>query len=128
MSDENVLRKPTICIDFDGVIHAYTRGWQDGSIYDPPVAGFKAWAESASQLFRLVVYSSRSQDTTGNYDMTQWMREHDLDPDMFTFSKTKPPAWLTIDDRCVRFDGDWSAPELTPAQLLLFKPWTQRKA
>ena len=27
----------TIAVDFDGVIHAYSKGWGDGSIYDEPV-------------------------------------------------------------------------------------------
>lgn len=31
----------TIAVDFDGVIHKYSKGWQNGSIYDEPVEGAK---------------------------------------------------------------------------------------
>jgi hypothetical protein len=28
-------------MDFDGVIHKYSKGWLDGSIYDEPMEGAK---------------------------------------------------------------------------------------
>ena len=31
--------RKNIVFDFDGVIHKYSKGWQDGSIYDEPVEG-----------------------------------------------------------------------------------------
>lgn len=135
--------KLTICIDFDGVIHDYRKGWCLGEIYGDVVPGFFEWAERAAQDFRLVVYSSRSATPEGVDDMKAWLeaqlrRWHDagpywvdsglglhwrLRPDVFEFSATKPPALVTIDDRGIQFRGDWSAPELSVEAIRAFKPW-----
>lgn len=126
--------KPTLCIDFDGVIHDYRDGWKNGVIYGEIVPGFLAWAIEAAQHFTLVVYSSRSATQPGELAMKYWLRhklaerlmpaEIDTFLALFEFSDKKPPAFLTIDDRAICFKGDWSAPELTPAALAAFKPWT----
>lgn len=114
-------RKPTICLDFDGVIHRYSRGWQNGEIYDAPTEGFREWMVEARQHFNLVIYSSRSASAEGIEAMKAWLAKHGFNPKDFSFADTKPPAFITIDDRALTFDGDWSL--FKPLQLLTFKSW-----
>jgi hypothetical protein len=125
--------KPIICIDFDGVIHSYENGWQDGEIYGTATPGFFVWAMKAKDHFELVVYSSRSKTPEGIAAMQEaigrWAREDGCtDPEnvvaWFDFSNVKPPAFLTIDDRAICFNGKWGA--LDPAELLQFRTWTER--
>lgn len=126
--------RPTICIDFDGVIHSYDNGWQGGVIYGHVVPGFFEWAEKAAKCFRLVVYSSRSAIQVQVDAMSMWMLDRYTvwhgSPDgfsqLFEFASEKPPAWVTIDDRAIRFDGDWSAAELQPEAIAIFLPWMHR--
>jgi len=127
--------KPTLCIDFDGVIHSYERGWQDGTLYGTVVPGFFEWVERVRDHFRIVIYSSRSKDDAGVVQMGHWLHEqrnlwlqsggvrHPQKPLTFEFAHEKPAAWLTIDDRAICFRGDWSAPELTADAMHGFKPW-----
>lgn len=131
---------PILCLDWDGVIHRYGSGWQDGTIYDDVTDGFFQWAEKAREHFRLVVYSSRSATPEGIAAMKSWLLEqrknlvvasHELkhlpDADLldwFEFADTKPPAFATIDDRAIRFNGDWSDTFLVPERILKMKPWT----
>ena len=51
--------KKTIAVDFDGVIHKYSRGYQDGSIYDEPVEGALETMEKLSQQFNVVIFTVR---------------------------------------------------------------------
>lgn len=113
--------RPILVIDFDGTIHSYERGWQDGEIYGTPTRGFIEWAEEANKHFQLVIYSSRSKDPGGVFSMKEWMSVHGIDQTLFKFAHEKPPAWLTIDDRCIKFEGRWDW--LRPDILLRFKPW-----
>ena len=142
MSDdiEEPKKKPILCLDFDGVIHDYLRGWQDGTIYGAPTPGFFDWAVHAHKYFTLVIYSSRSKTEEGREAMENWLRHflitwrHESmskgsngarDELKFDFASEKPAAFLTIDDRAVTFTGRWDAPFLNPAELVAFKPWTE---
>jgi hypothetical protein len=119
---------------FDGCVHAYRNGWQDGKIYDVIVPGFLEWASDAFKHFRLVIYSSRSRDPELRAAMMIWMENQIADWALakhkvvnfgFEYADEKPPAWLTIDDRAVRFDGSWMDQSLSPENLLAFKPWME---
>jgi len=129
---------PILCLDFDGVIHSYEKGWQDGVIYGTIVPGFFEWATEAKLKFSLVIYSSRSKEPASLQQMADWLAQelevwklgrdlHSSVPELllrdFTFAHEKPPAFLTIDDRAITFKGDWTSPELRPNILRTFKPW-----
>lgn len=145
---------PILCLDFDGCIHDYRHGWQDGTIYGELTPGFLDWACQAGKLFMLVVYSSRSKEAVGALAMADWiaLKAYDegwqttdlpfnkptLDNELpmlrmlhalradvvcLYFAHTKPPAFLTIDDRAITFFGKWDDPVLRPNVLRLFKPW-----
>jgi hypothetical protein len=126
--------KPILCIDFDGVIHSYERGWQDGVIYGSVVPGFFEWVETVRDQFEVVIYSSRSKTDEGVTAMSRWLHtrrnewikgggQRKMEPLTFKFAHEKPAAWITIDDRAITFEGDWSAQHLTPEALRNFRPW-----
>jgi hypothetical protein len=132
-----VANRPILCVDFDGVIHSYEWGWQGGEIYGTPTPGFFDWLNEAHKIFQIVIYSSRSKTPEGIGEMAawfshyeyQWLRDKDPSTGAYpdgtvTFAHEKPPAFLTIDDRAVTFNGDWS--EMDPAKLLAFRPWNLR--
>ena len=117
--------KPILALDFDGVIHSYEKGWHDGSIYGTPTKGFKEWAKEASKYFRLIVVSSRMSESGGMFAIKEWMSLNEIDQTLFEFSTTRPPAFLTIDDRALTFEGAWK--DLPPEGLRQFVPWNQAK-
>lgn len=123
------MNKPILCVDFDGVIHSYSSGWQGvDRVDDPPVPGAIEWLAEATKHFKVVIYSSRSSQRGGIAAMTRWMAQHagkHLEVlTMVEFAAEKPAAFLTIDDRAIQFEGNWS--KLDPQQLLDFKPWNKR--
>lgn len=51
----------TVAIDFDGVIHKYSKGWHDGSIYDDEIQGvFEVIKKIIDSGHPVVIMSTRS--------------------------------------------------------------------
>lgn len=127
-------RKYTICCDFDGVLHSYTKGWarhlpQEEAalvIADDPVPGALEWLEAmaSDERFTVCVYSSRSKYVGAIDAMKNWLVHFDFPIgwlDRLEFPTQKPAASMTIDDRAFCFQGDFPSAEW----LLRFKPWNK---
>jgi hypothetical protein len=106
----------SVGVDFDGVIHAYSKGWQDGAIYDEPVPGAFAALRTLMKHYTVFVFTSRDP-----YQAEEWLASHGFScmidnesgdpgfwdvPDVLLVTRRKYPAVAYIDDRAVRFT-DW---------------------
>lgn len=123
-----------IAIDFDGVLHGYSKGYQDGEIYDPPVPGaaeaMKKMKEQGHYLYIFTtrtnkIFKKKGDDKDEKYQENQikeWMAKHDIPYDkIWTFGK--PMADLFIDDRAINFAGNWDD---TIETVTNFKTWLEK--
>ena len=100
-----------IAVDFDGVIHKYSKGWHDGTIYDGPMPGcYDAMCRLRDPGHNLIIHSSRGFSRLGKRSqreaMKSWLRTHKIPYDSIA-TEGKPPAHVYLDDRALRFTGDW---------------------
>jgi hypothetical protein len=144
---------PIVAIDFDGVIHSYTSGWKGAHVIpDAPVDGsIDALFRLLDAGFKVAIFSSRSSNFRGRFAMKRWMQraitEHWLKGGSlpsgveaecwgdaagvyrkFYWPWFKPAAIMTIDDRAVTFNGDWSHPDYSPKGIRGFQPWNKRNS
>ena len=136
------MKNPIICVDFDGVIHSYTSGWQGVSVIsDPPVKGAIEWLIDHLPVPDALggcmapkyegpivqIYSSRSKSWFGRRAMRKWLianglpREY-IDDGLLKFPAKKPAAFLTIDDRAICFNGQFPS----TSDMMGFKPWNKK--
>jgi hypothetical protein len=103
----------TLSVDFDGVIHAYSKGWHDGTIYDGPVPGSLEGLKTLMDQDSVFILTTRDIGQVASwflerrfsvrvgYDGPFWNERGVL---LITNRKLAATAYL--DDRAVRFI-DW---------------------
>jgi hypothetical protein len=93
----------TVCVDLDFTLCACETGSYADAV---PVAGA---ADALSEIRRagwfVVIYTARHFNHWRI--TTEWLVTNGFEYDQLVFGK--PPARYYIDDRAIRFDGDWSA-------------------
>lgn len=122
--------QPIISITFDNVIHSYSSGWQGiDVISDAPVPGALVWLLDLVQNQhdpnqpKPVIWSDRSLEKRGRLAMKHWLWQHGFPCDYIQeleFPVTKPPAYLSIDDRAIQFMGRFP----TAYEMIHFAPWS----
>jgi hypothetical protein len=114
-------------IDFDGVIHRYSKGWHDGTIYDPPIEGTKNSLERLREAgYFILIFSSRAADRVVDgethpgqaEEIERYLDSYEIPYDQ-VWRGEKPIYDVLIDDRAVRF-----VPELPRWQRVLNTPWS----
>ncbi len=140
------MRKPILCLDFDGVLHSYSSGWKGADVIpDPPTDGMVAFLDKAVEVFDVQIFSSRTHQPGGVEAMKAFIwdalgNHFDCsfagDPrgleralairDAISYPTEKPPAMVSIDDRALCFTGNWS--DFDPKRLKEFQPWNKSKS
>jgi len=121
-------------LDFDGVLHAYTSGWQGvDKVADGPTPGAMAFLREAAKTFQVHVYSSRSGSLAGQQAMKSaihdWLTADGMEDNeaedfimrSLCWPTEKPAAFLTLDDRVLCFKGEFPTIEA----LHNFKTWVE---
>jgi hypothetical protein len=127
----------TIAVDFDGVIHTYEKGWQDGSIYGEFMPGAVGALATLMSKYAVFVHTTRKPGTVARWIEQKsgyaiectthvprsgfWNQQGYL-----LVTDRKLPAYAYIDDRAVRFRS-WSQ-ALTALALVIRKDKAKKES
>jgi cobalamin biosynthesis Co2+ chelatase CbiK len=100
-------KENTIAIDFDGVVHRYSKGFQGmKNVYDCPTEGTEDALKFLKEKgYRLIIVSSRSIAP-----IKEWLIKNKLENYFDDISNIKYPAKFYIDDHAIRFEKNKKNP------------------
>ena len=115
---------PTVCFDFDGVIHSYKSAWKGPDIIpDPPVDGIKeVLQELKDKGYIIAITTSRALSSIGQHAVMKYLEDNHIPYDIVTSEKV--PCVVAIDDRAITFDGNCNTPV---EKIVSFKPWNRKE-
>jgi hypothetical protein len=105
----------TVAVDFDGVIHAYSRGWHDGTIYDEPLPGAFDALRDLMTTYAVMIHTTREPSQVARWIKRRsgieasWSTDENRlgefwnGRDTILVTRRKLPALAYIDDRAIRF-------------------------
>lgn len=123
------MEKKTICIDFDGVIHYYGKGYQGEDKFGAMIAGADTGTSVLKQKgWTVIIFTTRKKSDK----LENWLKEHNISYDYINENPSQPEgtsgkiiADVYLDDRGVCFRGTWDRWLLE--EIVDFEPWQIRK-
>lgn len=109
--------KPTIAVDFDGVLYAGKWNGSDAPL-DPNamVPGAQEGMTALQEKFRVIIFTCRAYSGRTAYGdwaeahahkVEQWLKDHGIPFDEVTTFPGKISADIYLDDKALPFTGDW---------------------
>ena len=99
-----------IAVDFDGVIHDFSKGWHDGTCYGEPLPEAIESIKLLSKKFNVIVFTAKAKPNrplvngkTGKQLVSEWLDKHGVLSCVSEITSEKPRAQLYIDDKGYRF-------------------------
>ena len=104
-----------IAIDFDGVVHGNSKGFHDGTVYDPPIFGSIKAIKELSKKYTIILFTAKVKpdrplvnNKTGEELIWEWLKKYNISQYIKEITCEKPRAIAYIDDRAIRFT-DWDS-------------------
>ena len=94
-------QRPTLAVDFDGVIHEYRDGWNGGAL-GAIMPGARDALIQLSRRYRIVVFTARHDLAA----VRAWLAAQSVGHAISDVTNRKPAAVAYIDDRGYHF-VDW---------------------
>ena len=99
-----------IASDFDGVIHTNSKGYHDGTIYDPPSFGTEDALKQLSKKYKIVIFTCKAKPDrplingkSGKELIEEWLLKYNLLHYIHEITCEKPRAKYYIDDKAIHF-------------------------
>ena len=93
--------KKTIAIDLDGVLDEYTGKYDENKIPDIR-NGAKDFIIKLSKDYKLILFTTRESSKAKD-----WLIENDINQYFSSITNIKPPAYIYLDDRALKFNGNY---------------------
>lgn len=124
------MKKRTICIDFDGVLHDYSEGFEGKDVFGDMVPN----ADKGTQLLKkkgwtIIIYTTRPKTAK----LEKWLKDNGIAYDYINENPDQPEdskggkliSDLYLDDRGMRFNGQWN--EWLMEDIASFQPWQDKE-